>query len=230
VNPLATGAAPLGDAAIQIAVNGGGSAPLKLFLLLTALSFATALLVSVTSFTRIVIVLSFLRQALGTPQLPPNQVVVGLALVLSFFVMSPTANQVYADALGPYLEDRIGHVEALERGSGPLREFMLRQTREQDLALFYEISGRARPASGDPMPMSVVMPAFMISELTTAFRMGLFLYIPLLLVDLLLSALLMAMGMMMVPPTLIALPVKVALFVMADGWRLVVASLVRSFG
>lgn len=228
--PLAVAGAPLGDAAIQIAVNGGGSAPLKLFLLLTALSFATALLVSVTSFTRIVIVLSFLRQALGTPQLPPNQVVVGLALVLSFFVMSPTANAVYADALGPYLEDRIGHVEALERGSGPLRTFMLRQTREQDLALFYEISGRERPASGEAMPMSVVMPAFMISELTTAFRMGLFLYVPLLLVDLLVSALLMAMGMMMVPPTLIALPVKVALFVMADGWRLIVSSLVRSFG
>jgi flagellar biosynthetic protein FliP len=231
VIPLAAGAVPAaGDAAIQIAVNGGGSAPLKLFLLLTALSFATALLVSVTSFTRIVIVLSFLRQALGTPQLPPNQVVVGLALVLSFFVMSPTASRVYADALGPYLEDRIGHVEALEKGSGPLREFMLRQTRDQDLALFFEISGRERPTSGEAMPMSVVMPAFMISELTTAFRMGLFLYVPLLLVDLLLSALLMAMGMMMVPPTLIALPVKVALFVMADGWRLVVASLVRSFG
>jgi flagellar biosynthetic protein FliP len=230
VSPLAAGASPLGDAAIQIAVNGGGSAPLKLFLLLTALSFATALLVSVTSFTRIIIVLSFLRQALGTPQLPPNQVVVGLALVLSFFVMSPTANQVYGDALGPYLEDRIGHAEALERGSVPLRAFMLKQTREKDLALFYEISGRGRPASGEPMPMSVVMPAFMISELTTAFRMGLFLYVPLLLVDLLVSALLMAMGMMMVPPTLIALPVKVALFVMADGWRLIVASLVRSFG
>jgi len=231
VIPLAAGAVPAaGDAAIQIAVNGGGSAPLKLFLLLTALSFATALLVSVTSFTRIVIVLSFLRQALGTPQLPPNQVVIGLALVLSFFVMSPTANRVYGEALGPYLEDRIGHAEALEKGSVPLREFMLRQTRDQDLALFFEISGRERPASGDAIPMSVAMPAFMISELTTAFRMGLFLYVPLLLVDLLLSALLMAMGMMMVPPTLIALPVKVALFVMADGWRLVVASLARSFG
>jgi flagellar biosynthetic protein FliP len=231
VIPLAAGAVPAaGDAAIQIAVNGGGSAPLKLFLLLTALSFATALLVSVTSFTRIVIVLSFLRQALGTPQLPPNQVVIGLALVLSFFVMSPTASRVYGEALGPYLEDRIGHAEALEKGSVPLREFMLRQTRDQDLALFFEVSGRERPASGEAIPMSVVMPAFMISELTTAFRMGLFLYVPLLLVDVLLSALLMAMGMMMVPPTLIALPVKVALFVMADGWRLVVASLVRSFG
>ena len=229
--PLAAGAAlPVADGAVQIAVQGGGSTPVKLFLLLTALSFATALLVSVTSFTRIVIVLSFLRQALGTPQLPPNQVVVGLALVLSFFVMSPTANRVYGDALGPYLEDRIGNAEALDRASGPLREFMLRQTRDQDLALFYEIAGKDRPSSGDAIPMSIVMPAFMISELTTAFRMGLFLYVPLLLVDLLVSAILMAMGMMMVPPTLIALPVKIALFLMADGWRLVVASLARSFG
>jgi flagellar biosynthetic protein FliP len=230
VIPLAAGAAPLVDSALQISVNGGGSAPVKLFLVLTALSFATALLVSVTSFTRIVIVLSFLRQALGTPQLPPNQVVIGLALVLSFFVMAPTADRVYADALGPYLEDRMGHQEAFERASGPLREFMLRQTRDQDLALFHEISGRERPTSGEPIPMSIVVPAFMISELTTAFRMGLFLYIPLLLVDLLVSAILMSMGMMMVPPTLIALPVKVGLFVMADGWRLVVAALARSFG
>jgi flagellar biosynthetic protein FliP len=230
VIPLAVAASAMADGPISISVQGGGSAPVKLFLLLTALSFATALLVSVTSFTRMIIVLSFLRQALGTPQLPPNQVLLGLALILSFFVMGPTANRVYAEALTPYLEDRIGHVEALEKASGPLREFMLRQTRDQDLQLFYEISGRQRPASGDAMPMTVVMPAFMISELTTAFRMGLFLYIPLLLVDVLVATLLMSMGMMMVPPTLIALPVKVALFLMADGWRLVVSSVVRSFG
>ena len=229
--PLAAAAAaPLGDTALQISVNGGGSAPVKLFLVLTALSFATALLVSVTSFTRIVIVLSFLRQALGTPQLPPNQVMIGLALVLSFFVMSPTATKVYGDALGPYLEDKIGHAEALERASGPLREFMLRQTRDQDLALFYDIAHKDRPARGEPIPLSIVVPAFMISELTTAFRMGLFLYVPLLLVDLLVGSVLMSMGMMMVPPTLIALPVKVGLFVMADGWRLVVGALARSFG
>jgi len=226
----AVSSAPLADSAISIAVNGGGSTPVKLFLLMTALSFATALLVSVTSFTRIIIVLSFLRQALGVPQLPPNQVVLGLALVLSFFIMAPTADRVYGEALGPYLEDRIGHQEALEKASGPVREFMLRQTREQDLALFYEISRTPRPnGAGEVVPMSIAMPAFMVSELTTAFRMGLFLYVPLLLVDLLVSAMLMSMGMMMVPPTLIALPVKVALFVMADGWRLVIASLARSF-
>ncbi|MBK9518779.1 MAG: flagellar type III secretion system pore protein FliP [Anaeromyxobacter sp.] len=227
---LAVTAAALGDGPLSISVQGGGSAPVKLFLLLTALTFATALLISVTSFTRIIIVLSFLRQALGTQQLPPNQVLLGLALVLSFFVMGPTANRVYADALQPYLEDQIGHVEALERASGPLREFMLKQTRDQDLALFYEIANQQRPAANEVMPMTVVMPAFMISELTTSFRMGLFLYIPLLLVDVLVATLLMSMGMMMVPPTLIALPVKVALFLMADGWRLVVSSLARSFG
>jgi len=230
VSLLAVAAAAMTDGPLSIQVQGGGSAPVKLFLLFTALSFAGALLVSVTSFTRIIIVLSFLRQALGTQQLPPNQVMLGLALVLSFFVMQPTANKVYADALQPYLEDRIGHQEAFEKASGPLRDFMLRQTRDADLQLFYEVSGRERPSAREVMPMSVVMPAFMISELTTAFRMGLFLYIPLLLVDVLVATLLMSMGMMMVPPTLIALPVKVALFLMADGWRLVVASLARSFG
>jgi flagellar biosynthetic protein FliP len=145
-------------------------------------------------------------------------------------VMQPTATKVYGDALQPYLEDRIGHVEALEKASGPLRDFMLRQTRDADLQLFYDVSGRPRPTAGEVMPMSVVMPAYMISELTTSFRMGLFLYIPLLLVDVIVATLLMSMGMMMVPPTLIALPVKVALFLMADGWRLVVSSLARSFG
>ncbi len=222
----ATGVAEPG---ISLSVGGGGSAPVKLFLLFTALSFASALLVSVTSFTRIVIVLSFLRQALGTPQLPPNQVVIGLALVLSAFVMAPTANRVWSDGLGPYLDDRIEPATALERASGPMREFMLKQTREQDLQLFYEISSRVRPVRGDEIPMTVVMPAFMVSELTTAFRMGLFLYVPLLLVDLLVAAMLMSMGMMMVPPTMIALPLKIAVFLMADGWRLVVASLARSF-
>jgi flagellar biosynthesis protein FliP len=223
-------AATASDAALQLTVNGGGSAPVKLFLLFTALSFASALLVSVTSFTRIVIVLGFLRQALGTPQAPPNQVLVGMALCLSFFVMGPTASQVYSSSLRPYLEDRIGPEEALERAAVPAREFMLRQTRQQDLAAFYDIAGRERPREGEAVPMSIVIPAFMVSELTTAFRMGLFLYVPMLLVDLLVSSLLMSMGMMMVPPTLIALPVKLGVFLIADGWRLVVGALVRSFG
>ena len=224
---LATAGAP--DSAVSLSVGGGGSASVKLFLLFTALSFGSALLVSITSFTRIVIVLSFLRQALGTPQLPPNQVVIGLALVLSAFVMAPTADRVWGDALGPYLDDRIQPAAAVERASSPVREFMLKQTREQDLELFYEIGHRARPTRGEEIPMSIVMPAFMVSELTTAFRMGLFVYVPLLLVDVLVAAMLMSMGMMMVPPTLIALPLKVGIFLMADGWRLVVASLARSF-
>jgi flagellar biosynthetic protein FliP len=224
---LALAAPP--EPALSLTVGGGGSAPVKVLLLLTALSFAGALLVSVTCFTRIVIVLSFLRQALGAPQLPPNQVVVALALVLSAFVMSPTATRVYGEALGPFLEDRMGHAEALQRGSAPLREFMLRQTREQDLSLFLEIGNRPRPARGDELPMTVVIPAFMVSELTSAFRMGLFLYVPMLLVDLLVASVLMSMGMMMVPPMMISLPLKIGVFVMADGWRLVVASLARSF-
>lgn len=222
-------AAAAPEPAISLSVNGGGSAPVKLFLLLTALSFASALLVSVTCFTRIVIVLSFLRQALGTPQLPPNQVVIGLALVLSAFVMAPTADRVWSDALGPYLDDRIQPAAAMDRAASPVREFMLRQTREQDLQLFFELSRRDRPARGEEIPMTVVMPAFMVSELTTAFRMGLFLYVPLLLVDVIVAAMLMSMGMMMVPPAMISLPLKIAVFLMADGWRLVVASLARSF-
>jgi len=224
---IAAAAGP--ESAVTLSLQGGGSAAVKLFLLLTALSFATALLVSVTSFTRIVIVLSFLRQALGTQQLPPNQVVVGLSLVLSAFVMAPTGTQVWEQSLQPYLEDKLDSPQAIERASGPVRTFLLRQTREQDLALFYEISGRPRPTRGDEIPLTVAAPAFMVSELTTAFRMGLFLYIPLLLVDLMVAGILMSLGMMMVPPPLISLPVKVGIFVMADGWRLVVASLVRSF-
>lgn len=231
MTPLFPGALALAttEPGISLTVGGGGSAPVKLLLLFTALSFAGALVVSATCFTRIIIVFSFLRQALGTPQLPPNQVVVALALVLSSYVMAPTAQRVYDGALQPYFEDRIGHAEALERASGPLREFMLRQTREQDLALFFDVANRPRPARGEAIPMTIVMPAFMVSEVTTAFRMGLFLYVPLLLVDVLVAAILTSMGMMMVPPVMIALPLKVALFVMADGWRLVVASLARSF-
>jgi flagellar biosynthetic protein FliP len=224
---LATAAAP--DPGLTLSLQGGGSAAVKLFLLLTALSFATALLVSVTSFTRIVIVLSFLRQALGAPQLPPNQVVMGLALVLSGFVMAPTGTRVWDESLRPFLEDRIDAGQAADRAAGPVRTFLLRQTREQDLALFYEISGRPRPTRGEEIPITVAAPAFMVSELTTAFRMGLFLYVPLLLVDLLVAGILMSLGMMMVPPPLISLPLKVGIFVMADGWRLVVSSLVRSF-
>jgi flagellar biosynthesis protein FliP len=213
----------------EMAFAGGGSSAVKVFLLVTALSFASALVLSLTSFTRIIIVLSFLRQALGTPQLPPNQVLAGLSLFLTIFIMAPTAARVHHDALGPYLDDKMTAGEALERGEGPLREWMLKQTRDDDLRLFFEISGQARPARGDTMPMTVVIPAFMVSELGTAFRMGLYLFIPMLLVDVLIAAVLMSLGMMMVPPQMIALPLKIGIFLLAGGWHLVVSSLVRSF-
>jgi flagellar biosynthetic protein FliP len=226
VSPLLAAAV---EGPLQVSV-GGGSSAVKLFLLLTALSFATAALISVTSFTRIVIVLSFLRQALGTPQLPPNQVVIALSLALTGFVMTPTFTKVNHDALAPYLDDKISGQEAMDKGSAPVLEFLLKQTRPEDLRLFYEISQTPRPTRADDVPITIAVPAFMVSELTTAFRMGLFIFIPLLLIDLLVSAVLMALGMTMVPPTLVSLPLKVGVFLLADGWHLLVQSLVRSFG
>ena len=158
--------------AVQLTLDGDTSSAVKIFLLLTALSFAPALVVSVTSFTRIVIVLSFLRQALGTQQLPPNQVLIGLSLFLSFFVMGTTTERVYEEALTPFLDDKIGWEEAAERGKEPLVAFMLKHTREDDLVLFYDMRGGPRPTSLEELPVSVIVPAFMVSELTTAFRMG----------------------------------------------------------
>jgi flagellar biosynthetic protein FliP len=216
------------EAPMQISV-GGGSSAVKLFLLMTALSFAAGALISITSFARIIIVMSFLRQALGTPTLPPNQVVVALALALTGFIMAPTFQKVNSAALSPYLEDQISGSEAMTRGSAPVLQFLLRQTRPDDLRLFYELSGSERPTSADQVPLFIAVPAFMVSELTTAFRMGLFVFIPLLLIDLLVSAVLMALGLMMVPPTLVSLPLKVGIFLLADGWHLLVQSLVRSF-
>jgi len=227
VNPMLILAA---DPAMSLTLNGGGSASVKLFLLMTALSFATAALTSVTAFTRIVIVLSFVRQGLGTAQLPPNQVVMGLALALTVFVMGPTTGRVWTEALNPYLEDQIGHEEALSRASGPVRDFLLKHVRNDDLELFYGVSGAQRPESADEVPLTVAIPAFMVSELTTAFKMGLFILIPMLLIDLLVGAILMSLGMMMVPPTLVALPLKVGVFLLAGGWHLLVLNVVRSFG
>jgi flagellar biosynthetic protein FliP len=219
----------LPDAGMQLTVAGGGSSAVKLFLLLTALSFASAALVSITSFTRIVIVLSFLRQGLGTPQAPPNQVLIGLALALTCFVMAPTARRVHAEGLRPYFDDKISQAEAIDRVTIPVREFLLRQTRPEDLRLFYEVSGGERPLRTDEVPLSICVPAFLISELTTAFRMGLFIVVPLLLVDLLVSSVLMALGMAMIPPTLVSLPLKLGIFLLADGWHTVAATLLRSF-
>lgn len=206
-----------------------GSSAVKIFLLLTALSFASAVVLSMTAFTRIVIVMSFLRQALGTPQLPPNQVMVGLSLFLTLFIMAPTATRVHETALAPLLDDRITITEAMSRAEAPVREFLLKQTKEDDVRLFFEVSGRPRPARADVVPMSVLVPAFMTSELTTAFRMGLFLFVPMLIIDILIATVLMSLGMMMVPPQMISLPLKVGVFLVAGGWHLVVSSLVRSF-
>jgi flagellar biosynthesis protein FliP len=217
------------QAATELGLGAGGSSAVKIFLLLTALSFGSAILLSVTCFTRLIIVFSFLRQALGTPQLPPNQVLLGLSLFLTMFIMAPVAAQVHEQALGPLLDDKIEMGEALTRAEKPVSVWMLRQTREDDLRLFFEISGTAAPLRGDPIPFTVLAPAFMISELTTAFRMGLYLFIPMLLIDLLVASILMSLGMMMVPPTLIALPLKLGIFLLAGGFNLVVSSLVRSF-
>jgi len=209
--------------------SGGGSSAVKIFLILTALSFGTALVLSVTSFTRIVIVLSFLRQALGTPQLPPNQVLIGLSLFLTLFIMAPTVRRVHEQALQPLMDDKISVGEALQRAQGPLSDWMLKQTHEEDLRLFFEVSASARPARGEAVPITVLVPAFMVSELGTAFRMGLFLFVPMLLIDLLVAVVLMSLGMMMVPPTMVALPLKLGVFLLAGGWHLVVSSLIRSF-
>jgi flagellar biosynthetic protein FliP len=216
---------------MQIDVNGVGrvSAPLQVLLLLTLLSFVPAMLVIMTSFTRIVIVFHFLRQALGTAEMPSNQMLVGLALFLTMFIMAPTAAQVNQAALQPLMAGRIDAVQAIDRASPPLRTFMLRQTREKDLALFVEAARLPTPVERDTLPMTVVIPAFAISELKTGFQMGFFLFVPFVLIDLVVSTALLSMGMFQLPPAMISLPFKVLLFVMIDGWNLLLASLLRSF-
>jgi flagellar biosynthetic protein FliP len=222
------GAAP---SQVDLSIQGVGnvSAPLQVVLLLTLLSFVPAILMTMTSFTRIVIVFHFLRQALGTQEQPSNQILLGLALFLTVFVMAPVGDQVNTLALQPAIAGRITVGEALERGAPPIRTFMLKQTREKDLALFVELAKVPRPKTPDELPMRVVVPAFVISELKTGFQMGFFLFLPFLLIDLVVSTTLLSMGMLQLPPAMISLPFKVMLFVMIDGWNLLVGSLVRSF-
>ncbi|MHB8990439.1 MAG: flagellar type III secretion system pore protein FliP [Chloroflexota bacterium] len=205
------------------------SLAIQLVALLTVLTLAPALLVMVTSFTRIVVVLGFIRSALGVPMLPPNQVLLGLGLFLTLFVMMPTINAVNEEALQPYMVGEMPQDVAIERAQRPMREFMLKQTREKDLALFVELSREERPNNTDDVPTHVLIPAFVISELKTAFQMGFIIFIPFLVIDMVISSTLMSMGMMMLPPAMISLPFKLLLFVMVDGWYLVVGSLVRSF-
>jgi flagellar biosynthesis protein FliP len=216
---------------LSLQVNGLGSvsAPLQIVVLLTLLSFVPAMLVMMTSFTRIAIVFHFLRQAIGTQEMPSNQMVIGLTLFLTAFIMAPTATRIHELAVKPAMAGEIDVTAALELGAPPLRTFMLKQTREADLALFAELARVERPATADDLPMRVVIPAFAISELKTGFQMGFFLFVPFLLVDLVVSTTLLSMGMMQLPPMMISLPFKVLLFVMIDGWNLIVGSLVRSF-
>ncbi len=203
--------------------------PVQVVLLLTLLSLAPAILITLTAFVRIVIVLSFLRQAVGTQNMPPNQVVVSLALFLTFFVMLPTLREMNEQALTPYQREEISDTEALRRAYGPLKAFMLRQTREKDLALFVGASGAARPAEPAEVPPQVLLPAFLISELKTAFQMGFLIYIPFLILDMVVASVLTSMGMITLPPVLISLPFKLMLFVLVDGWNVLTGSLVQSF-
>ena len=211
---------------------GGGqvySLSLQTLLLLTSLSFLPAVLLMMTGFTRIIIVLSLLRSAIGTPSSPPNQVLVGLALFLTFFVMSPVFDKIYADAYLPFSENKIDFQQAIEKGSLPLKTFMLRQTRESDLALFVKISNSEPLQSADQVSLRILVPAYVTSELKTAFQIGFLVFIPFLIIDMVVASVLMSMGMMMVSPAIISLPFKIMLFVLADGWNLIIGSLAKSF-
>ena len=203
---------------------------LQILLLLTVLTVAPAILILMTSFTRVAVVLSFLRHALGTQQTPSNQVIAGLALFLTFFIMMPVWTEINEQALQPYLRDEISQQAALKKAVAPVHAFMMHQTREKDLALFVGMSKMERPKTPKDVPLSILIPSFVISELKTAFFIGFILYVPFLIIDMVVSSVLLSMGMMMLPPILISLPFKLMLFVLVDGWHLVVGSMVRSFG
>ncbi len=203
---------------------------LQVIALLTVLSLAPAIMILMTSFTRIVIVFHFLRQAMGAAQSPPNQVIVGLALFMTFFIMAPVWQQVYSNALVPYMDEEISIATALERAEEPVKQFMMANTREKDLALFVSSSGQQRPQNREEVSLLTLVPAFVISELKTAFIIGFVLYVPFLVIDMVVASVLLSMGMMMLPPVMISLPFKLMLFVLVDGWHLVTGSLMQSFG
>jgi flagellar biosynthetic protein FliP len=218
---------------LNIGLEGSGqgaqvSVAVQIVIIMTLLSIAPSIVLMMTSFTRIVIVLGFMRTALGTPSAPSNQIIVGLSLFLTFFLMGPVFDRVQHEALTPYLDGKMTSVEAVDRASIPLKEFMLKQTRARDVEYFLELGG-FRPTPVKDLPMRVVIPAFIISELQTSFQMGFMLFLPFLVIDFLVSSVLMALGMMMMPPTVVALPLKLLLFVLVDGWHLVVKSLMQSF-
>ncbi len=231
--PASAAAAQAGFDALSVTTNGDGtqtySLTLQVLMLMTALTLLPAILLAMTSFTRIIIVLAILRQALGTAQTPSNQVLVGLALFMTFFIMTPVTDRIYADALEPYLSDSLSATEALPRAMTPLREFMLEQTRESDLTLFAELSGTGDLKSRDDVPFTVLLPSFITSELKTAFQIGFLIFMPFLIIDLVVASVLMSMGMMMLSPLIISLPFKIMLFVLVDGWALIVGTLASSF-
>lgn len=202
---------------------------LKIVAILTILAVAPAILLMMTSFTRIMVVMSFLRQALGTQSMPPNQVIVGLSLFLTFFTMGPVIDIINERALTPYLAKAITQDQAIDEVLKPVRTFMLAETNESDLGIFMNVSGEAKPKSREDIPMRVLLPAFVVSELKVAFQIGFMIYLPFLVIDMVVSSILMAMGMMMLPPTVVSLPFKLVLFVLVDGWSLIVNSLVKSF-
>lgn len=219
---------------IDISIGGGsgseaGTSSLSLILIITVLSVAPAILVLMTSFTRIVIVLGFVRSSLGTQSMPPNQVLIGLALFLTLFVMSPTLSTVNEVALQPYIKGEISQTEALNKAAVPMKKFMYSHTRPKDLQLFMSYTKTEKPESYEDIPITVMVPAYAISELKTAFQMGFMIFIPFLIIDIVVASVLMSMGMMMLPPVMISLPFKILLFVLVDGWYLVVKSLLASF-
>ncbi len=231
--PTPVAAAPADPLRLSINLEGTNgpaqmSVAVQIVILMTLLSVAPSLVLLMTSFTRIVIVLGFVRTALGVPSAPSNQIIVGLALFMTFFIMGPVLDKVHGDALKPYLDGQITSEQAVDRATGPLRDFMLKQTRTRDLEYFLELGGYGPTAAKD-LPMRVVIPAFVISELQTAFQMGFLLFLPFLIIDFLVASTLMALGMMMMPPNVVSLPMKLLLFVLVDGWHLIVQSLVQSF-
>ncbi|MGE5117102.1 MAG: flagellar type III secretion system pore protein FliP [Betaproteobacteria bacterium] len=231
---LAQAQAAGGNATLPLLIGQGAggtsySVPVQTLLFFTALSFLPALLLMMTGFTRIVIVLSLVRQAIGTQAAPPNQVIVGLSLFLTFFVMSPTLDKVYADAYKPYAENKIAFDAALERGEAPLRTFMLKQTRQSDVMLFARLAKLDAGVKSEDVPFKVLVPAFVTSELKSAFQIGFLIFIPFLIIDMIVASVLMSLGMMMLSPVLVALPFKLMLFVLADGWNLLLGSLAASF-
>jgi flagellar biosynthetic protein FliP len=228
-------AAPQDKGFVEIRIGGGPAAkdglsvPLQILVLVTLLTLIPAILVSVTSFTRLIIVSHFLRQALGTQTMPPNQVLIGLSLFLTYFIMQPVGEQIHREAVQPMMQGKLTEMQALDQASGPMRQFMLRYTREKDLALFLNIAREPKPRSPQDIPMRVLIPSYMISELKTAFQMGFVLFIPFLVIDMVVAAILLSMGMMQLPPIVISTPFKILLFVLVDGWNLVVGSMVKSF-